>query len=349
MQNTIVEVPPLKSLINPADGFQKKHLADYKLDVLALCGFGCLYCSSNTGNYLRIHQDEFAKCTEDQLGRAIKPTDDPALMLVWPDVVSQLKAELKTKPKCFGAGKTLVFSMLTDGFSPYFVKEGITRKILELVLEKTSFRIRVLTKNATVGSKTWVKFFADHKDRFVVGLSTGSLDDTWTQKMELGTSKPSARFKALANLQEAGVPTFGMLCPVFPDMLKGDSLETMLDMINPDLVEHVWAEPYNDRINWRLVRNSFPAGSATYDWFTIIYEYHQTDLWSSYAAELYSRIRLKAIEEGWSSKLKYLLYEDLVSSGDAAAFQGLHGVLLQSNPDANGFSKNPVLAAMQGK
>ena len=41
-----------------------------------------------------------------------------------------------------------------------------------MVLDRTSFRIRVLTKNAVVGSKPWVDFFAKHGDRFVVGLST---------------------------------------------------------------------------------------------------------------------------------------------------------------------------------
>ena len=63
MKNIIVHVENMKTLIKPAPGFVKKDLADYKLDIVALCGFGCLYCSSNMGNYLRINQKEFLKNT----------------------------------------------------------------------------------------------------------------------------------------------------------------------------------------------------------------------------------------------------------------------------------------------
>jgi len=347
MKNIIVNVENMKTLIKPAPGFVKKDLADYKLDIAALCGFGCLYCSSNMGNYLRINQKEFLKSTVAQTGKSVKPSEDPSLMFVWPDVVSQLESELKSKPKSFGKGKTIIFSMLTDGFSPYLVKEGITKQILELMVEKTSFRIRVLTKNATVGSKTWVKFFAKHKDRFVVGLSTGSLDDAWSKKLELGTSKPSARFKALHNLQEAGVPTFGMLCPVFPDMMQDGSLEKMIDQLNPKIVEHIWAEPYNDRINWRIVRDSYPVNSESYEWFSKVFENGRKDIWSAYSVELYNRLKKHARNHGWMSKLKYLLYEDQITSQDARHFRGLRGVLLQSKPGDDGKSQNPYLSRFQ--
>ena len=347
MQTKKIVVPPMKSLIKKAPGFEKKKLAEYKLDILALCGFGCRYCSSNMGNYLRIHQEEFAQCAESQMGRSIKPSEDPSLMMVWPDVVSQLEDELSSKPKQFGIDKTLMFSMLTDGFSPELVRDGTTRAVLELVLERTSFRIRVLTKNAVVGNDEWIQFFRDHKDRFVVGLSTGSLDDKWARKMELGTSSPTERFNALRRLQEAGVPTFGMLCPVFPDMLEGDSIEKMIEMINPDAVEHFWAEPYNDRINWRIVRSGYPKGSPIYEWFTNVYEYRMSPLWSQYTTELYKRLKYHAVKNDWLQKLRYLLYEDGITESDALAYKGLGGVLLQSNPGEDGRSQNPSIADLQ--
>lgn len=347
MQNKIVEVPQMKTLIKPAPGFVKKQLADYKLDILALCGFGCLYCSSNMGNYLRIHQKEFAGLTKAQIGKEIMPSEDPSLMMVWPDVVNQLADELRSSPKSFGQGLTLMFSMLTDGFSPKLVDEGITKLVLDLILEKTSFRIRVLTKNAIVGSPEWIKFFAENNDRFVVGLSTGSLDDAWCRRMELGTSSPRNRFVALHNLQEAGVPTFGMLCPVFPDMMEDNSLERMIESVNPDLVETIWAEPYNDRVNWRVVRNSYQVNSKTYNWFTNVYDYKLPGLWSSYATDMYTRLKRAAIKQDWLPKLKYLLYEDKVMMYDAIRFNGFEGVLLQSKPADDGKSKNPSIAALQ--
>lgn len=142
MKNRIVTVPAMVSLIKEAPGFAKKELATYKLDILALCGFGCRYCSSNTGNYLRMHAQEFTSCMKEQVGVTKTPIDDPSLQYIYPDVVKQLENELKQKRKSFGEGHTLIFSMLTDGFSPSLVEDGTTKAILKLTLKKASFRIR---------------------------------------------------------------------------------------------------------------------------------------------------------------------------------------------------------------
>ncbi|MCP5008122.1 MAG: hypothetical protein GY941_29920, partial [Planctomycetes bacterium] len=166
--------------------------------------------------------------------------EDPALMFVWPDVLHNLSRQLGQHRPTWGQGQTLVFSMLTDGFSPYLVKNGLTEQALNRVLEKTKFRIRVLTKNAIVGSGKWIDYFKRWPDRFVVGLSIGTLNDAWARKIEKGTSLPSARLRALRRLQAAGVPTFGMLCPLFPDVLENRQLEQLLDAINPGAAETVW-------------------------------------------------------------------------------------------------------------
>src|SRR5882724_7172423 len=100
-----------------------------------------------------------------------------------------------------------------------------------------------------------------------------------------------------------------MLCPVFPDVLKSGGLERLVDAVRPDLVEHVWAEPFNSRNNWQHVREGYPVGSAGYRWFTEVYGERLKDRWSAYATELYVRLRDKARAEGWIGKLRYLLYE----------------------------------------
>lgn len=352
MKNKIVEVPSIRQPIMSSPGFAKKELSDYKLDLLALCGFGCRYCSSNHGNYLRINQEPFAKATEAQLGRRILPDDDPSLMLVWPDVIEKLEAQLRGKPKTWGAGKTLVFSMLTDGFSPWLIEQGITRRALDLVLAFTSFRIRVLTKNAAVGFEPWRSYFVTHRDRFVVGLSCGTLDDDWAKRVEIGTSPPSERLAALHALQLVGVPTYGMLCPVFPDALgaaayfDGRTLEGLINGVRPQHCEHVWAEPYNDRANWQHVRDGYKTGSAGWNWMTEVYEQGRADLWSQYATQLYVRLRAKAAAEGWLSKLRYLLYEAGITMEHARTFAGLDGVLLQSKPTEDGRSSHPGFAVL---
>ena len=347
MKNRIVQVPSIKLPIQASPGFLKKELSDYKLDILGLCGFGCRYCSSNEGNYLRIHRGPFRAQTFEQLGEHLTPSDTPALMFTWPDVLDRLDKQLATKPSNWGAGKTLVFSMLTDGFSPDLVRRGVSEAALRMVLERTQFRIRVLTKNAIVGTTKWIRFFLDHPTRFVVGLSTGTLDDGWAKRIEIGTSLPTARLRALRSLQRAGVPTFGMLCPVFPDLLEGGGVDRLIDHIRPDIVEHVWAEPYNDRNNWFAVRQGYDKNSFGYEWLTSVYERRQKGVWSHYATDLYTQLRRSAERDEWLPKLRYLLYEGNIATQDAPRYGALEGVLLQSAPSGDGLSRNPLISRQQ--
>jgi DNA repair photolyase len=332
MKNIIVEIPSIQTPIVRSPGFQKKALSEFKLDIMGLCEFGCRYCSSNNGNYLRINRAKFETFTEAQIGQRLHPANAPQLTFHWPDILQKLKTQLSTKDRKWGEGQTMIFSMLTDGFSPSLVASGMTRTTLELVLEHTSFRIRILTKNAVVGTNEWIEFFQSYPNRFVIGLSTGTIDDRWARRIELGTSPPSHRFDALHNLQIAGVPTYGMLCPIFPDMMVDDNLDALIKTINPAKVEHIWAEPYNVRQNWSIVRSGYEKGSAGYEWMTRVYEQGDTREWSRYASQLYEQLRRRAERGNWLGKLRYLLYEDGISQEDFPRFKDYAGVLLQSNP-----------------
>lgn len=344
-----VLVPSIQNPIQESPGFAKKGLAEYKLDLCGLCAFGCRYCSSNHGNYLRIRREEFRQLTIEQLGIDAVPATEPRLTFLWPDVLENLEQQLDRKDRSWGAGKTLVVSMLTDAFSPPLVADGTTKRALEMVLDATSFRLRILTKNAVIGKPEWVDFFARHADRFVVGLSTGTLDDRWARRVELGTSSPRARIRAIHALQAAGVPTFGMLCPIFPDVLLGGTLPGLIDEIRPQIVEAVWAEPYNDRTNWRLVRDGYDPGSVAYDWFTRAFGPEARDAWSRYATDLYLALHELAARDGWLSKLVYLLYEARLAADDAARLGDLAGIRLQSPKGEDGLSNNPHVAAREAR
>ncbi len=355
MKNLIVQVPSIKTPIMPAPGFAKKELATHKLDLMALCGFGCSYCSSNAGNYLRMNQERFADLTEAQLGGRLYPATSPALAMLWPDVLEKLDAQVKQRARShrgagrWGDGETLVFSMLTDGFSPVLVGNGTTEAALRLVLEHTGFRIRVLTKNAVVGSDRWARFFLDHPGRFVVQLSCGTLDDDWATKIEIGTSIPKSRIAATRALQDAGVPVAAMLCPIFPDVMRDDGVERLVEAIRPERCEIIWAEPFNDRGNWERVRAGYGVGTYGWEWMTRVYaDRDGRPVWSKYATFLYDRLRTALGKVGAVSKLRYLLYEDGILANDASMFAGLDGVLLQSKADEKtGLSTNPHMAALQ--
>lgn len=235
--------------------------------------------------------------------------------------------------------------MLTDGFSPLIVGRGITETVLNMVIERTSFRIRVLTKNAVVGNEKWLQFFAEHKDRFVVGLSIGTLNAEWARLVEVGTSSPIARIEALHRLQDAGVPTYGMLCPVFPDVLLENRVNELLDHIRPDVVEQEWSEPFNDRMNWRIVRDGYSPDAPGRLWLDNVYGEKHWNLWSGYATDLSLALHNRAEREQWLWKLRFLLYEDLITESDANRIGRKAGIMLQSKPDDKGRSRNPYIAA----
>lgn len=353
MKTQLVTIPSIKDPIKKSPGFAKKELADYKLDIMGLCQFSCKYCSSNEGNYLRINRERFAEMTREQTGEVLLPATSPELSFRWGDFEERLDAQLATKPAgigladgMWGHGHTLVFSQLTDAFSPWAVAEGLTERTLDKVLRYTGFRIRVLTKSAVVGTDKWIERFRVHPGRFVVGLSIGTLDDEWARRVEIGTSSPTARVKALHRLQDAGVATFGMLCPIFPDALAGEGVERLVAAIRPDRCETVWSEPYNDRGNWHHVAAGYPDDTpeGKVSRFMVRSMFEGPDhrkIWSAYAVSLYERVTHAL--GGEAHKHRYLLYQDTMTAVARESMSGAPGVLFQSKEDGPKSKALPVL------
>ncbi len=347
MKTLLADVPSIKDPIKKSPGFAKKQLATRKLDIMALCAGRCLYCSSNEGNYLRIRRERFADLTEAQLGKRLYPSTSPELSLRWGDFEQRLDEQLARLPKdgSWGAGEDCQFSQLTDAFSPWAVKEGLTRRTIDKLIARTSLRLRVLTKFDYVGRDEWIEVFKAHPGRFVVGLSIGTLDHAWAAKVEGGTSLPSARVRALHRLQDAGVPTFGMLCPIFPQVLRSDGVERLVEAIRPEQCETVWSEPYNDRGNWRAVA----AGCADEDARLRVERLFHGDearrRWSTYALGLYMRVHVALGRYKAAEKHRYLLYQADMLAIEREMLRGREGVLFQS--DEKKKKKLPVVGAGQ--
>jgi DNA repair photolyase len=352
MKNRLVTIQPVKTLIKPNEGWSKKLLADVKVDLLGLCGFRCPYCSTNTNSWHRIHSPEFVLAVKDQLGIELTGNPallDPSLSYVFPDVVAQLKTELDGYKKKPGKGLTLAFGCLVDNISPSLVMRSdenspsIAEQCLTMLLKRTDYRIRITTKNAAIGNKRGIELLSQWRDRVVVGLSIGTIDDNWARAMEGGTSSPTKRIQAMRALQDAGIPTFGMLCPVFPGAVK--DVDAILDGIRAERCERVWSEPYNDRSNWKNVKGCPDTES---DLARMFGPDRKRDAWGDYAVDLYTRLRVRAVADGWSDKLAYMLYESGMEAMHVRAFSDLSGVLLQS-VDRTGRSKNPHFAEIQDR
>ncbi len=349
IKNKVVIIPAPKSLICKCDGFKKKELASYKIDLIKECGYNCTYCTSPFGMDMKFRKNSIQKAIDEQYPGKDYTIHTPGITIEYYNLISSLDNQLRKMNKSFGAGEVLMFSQLTDAFSSRLVNQGYTKVALDLILNHTSFRIRVLTKNAIIGDDDWIEYFEKYRDRFIVGLSIGTTDDRWALKVERGTSSPSDRLKALHNLQNAGISTFGMLCPIFPDVVQLNKVGELIDKINPDIVENIWAEPFNSHTAgiWKGVRSGFRKDSEQYKWLTQAYENGDTKLITQYHSDLYSQLLNHAIENEWTHKFIYLLYEKYITHDHIDTFRGLVGVNSQSNKNDSGLSNNEVIAELQ--
>lgn len=353
-----------KAPILDAPGFAKKLLAKRHMDLARRCAGQCVYCSTAATTPMRVHRGRLKMLAAAQLGAPVDPTRAHGVAIAWDaeEMLRRLAAQLHGKPRGWLAGETVMLSQLTDAFLGEPLRSGLTARAVDMVLEsgvmapvgdKGPGQFRVLTKCSAVARPEWIRRFTDHRQHFTVGLSMGTLDDALAARMEPATSLPSARVRAMRRLQRAGVRTFGMLCPVHLDALDDQErpLDALIAAIQPEQCERIWAEPYNDRNNWTAVRDAYAAGSPAWHRMESVYGDGAVSLWSEYATRLYTHLHDAAQAGGWSSKLRYLLYEDQIAEQDAPRFAGLDGVLLQSAPQAKGeragYSINQHIAALQ--
>jgi DNA repair photolyase len=112
-------------------------------------------------------------------------------------------------------------------------------------LENTHWQIRLLSKSALL--QTVAEGLADHRDRVIYGLSTGTFEDPLAQSFELRASTPTARLRTLHWLQDNGYRTFAMLCPVLPQDDYHKFAAEAVRQVRADRCEHVWAEVLNVR------------------------------------------------------------------------------------------------------
>lgn len=125
-----------------------------------------------------------------------------------------------------------------------------TAELCNMILEHTGWQIRLLSKSSLLA-----RLFKDnlipehHRQRMILGFSTGTLDDKVASAIEVGTAHVSKRIGALHWLQDQGYRTFGMICPSLPQS-DGDYMRfsrEICEAIRVDRCEHVWAEVINLR------------------------------------------------------------------------------------------------------
>lgn len=115
----------------------------------------------------------------------------------------------------------------TDAYQPIERKLGITRQLLEVMLE-TQHPVSLITKNALIERDIDLLEALARQQLVSVHFSVTSLDPHLSAKLEPRASAPHARLRAMRRLHDAGVKVGVMVAPVIP-WINDAELEAVLE------------------------------------------------------------------------------------------------------------------------
>ncbi|HYO62971.1 MAG TPA: PA0069 family radical SAM protein [Pyrinomonadaceae bacterium] len=172
---------------------------DYSVNCYRGCTHACSYC--------------FSRPTHEYLGFGAG-TDFETKIVAKVRAPELLRAEFM-RPGW--RGDTLVFSFTSDPYLPLETHYKLTRRCLEVCLE---FRnpVGVVTKSALVRRDADVLAALAREARASVFFTVPFADYETARALEPFAPSPDSRFKAMAELAEAGIPVGLGIAPVIPGL-----------------------------------------------------------------------------------------------------------------------------------
>jgi DNA repair photolyase len=203
----------------------------YQVDPYVGCQHRCLYCYT---------QNDCPVDWDREIGFV-------------PEFVARLSEELsQIEPQ------TIYMGMNTDPYQPAEAKYATTRKILD-ELRKHGFSACILTKSDyVVRDLNILRQMPDAS----VGVSIAFQDESIRKLFEANTIPMIDRIRVLGRFKSQGIPTYALICPVFP-------LITDVEVLIKEVRSCAWTiwiyrlemESENDR-NWQrilpILRAHFP-------------------------------------------------------------------------------------------
>lgn len=182
-----------KTLLNKGTGF----LAGYShsLNPYAGCSFGCSYCYVRQMPVSLFRGEEWGTWVDIKRGAA--------------DLLRKELARAKQKGKV-----TIFMSSSTDPYQPIEYQEGVTRSLLEVMVEDPPDFLLVQTRSPLVQRD--IDLFLPFKDRVRVSMTIETDREEIRKQFTPGAPPIPGRLKALQHLADAGVPTQAAIAPVLP-------------------------------------------------------------------------------------------------------------------------------------
>ena len=216
----------------------KKHLGDWGVNVYNGCEHGCLFCYSPVQPGVKA-QPFWTGKTQADWGRHFAQRDG---------LVEALRAQLRTFGPAravktpWGQGRILV-SFLCDAYQPMEEKLGVTRQVLELLLQ-AGHRVRIQTR-ATLVRRDF-DLLLKYKDQVRLGTSLPHLDDDLARVLEPQAPAPSARLEMLCEAAQVGIPVYVAVAPFLPFHTL-EVLDEVVARVKPLRPTEIFCEPLNPK------------------------------------------------------------------------------------------------------
>lgn len=174
------------------------------------CEHGCIYC--------------YARTTHAYLD--LSPGRDFETQIFYkPDARNLLRAELAHRSYVMSP---LALGTNTDPYQPVERRLGITRGVLELLLE-LRHPVTIVTKGALILRDLDLLSALAERGLVAVTVSLTTLDDELKRRMEPRTAGPDRRLHMIGELSRSGIPTGVLTAPIIPG-LNDHELERMLEL-----------------------------------------------------------------------------------------------------------------------
>ena len=169
----------------------------YTINAYRGCSHACVYC--------------FARPTHEYLGFDLA-SDFDTQIVVKTNAVALARAE--TAPGRW-AGDRIAMGTNTDPYQKAEGKYRLTQGIVEVLVERRN-PFSILTKSTLALRDLDLFVEAAKASNVSVDFSIATLDETVWRETEPGTPHPRQRMKAVARLNDAGVPSGVLVAPLLP-------------------------------------------------------------------------------------------------------------------------------------
>lgn len=228
------------------------------------CGHGCLYC------YITSY-----------IPNAFNPRPKE-------DLVEKIRRDLEKIPR----GSIVALSNSSDPYTPPEATLGLTRKVLQILLER-GYKVIITTKSPLVLRD--LDIFTRNRGRVVVQITITTLREDLAAVLEPRAPRPAGRLEAVRRLASVGIPVSVRLDPLIPYINDDiDNIEEVVSAAAAAGAVHLVASTYKAKPdNFARMAKAFPEKLSL--WQQLYFKEGKYFHGQWYAAENYRRKVLETV------------------------------------------------------